>query len=85
MTSAITLSSVALAGAYAGKFDIVRNASGHGELRFKNVPNFESPTDSDGDNTYSLTVMATDNGSPSMSTRARRSASLSETSMSPAR
>ena len=33
-----------------------------GELTFKKVPNFEKPADSNGDNVYMVTVVATDAG-----------------------
>ena len=42
-------------------FTITKNAQGHGELRFANVPNYEMPADSDTDNTYEVTVKITDN------------------------
>ena len=42
-------------------FTITKNAQGHGELRFANVPNYEMPADSDTDNTYEVTVKVRDN------------------------
>ncbi len=46
-------------------FQITTNAQGHGELRFKNVPDFEDPKGSSGDgNIYVLVVRVRDNGSP---------------------
>ena len=38
-----------------------------GALRFGSAPNFESPADADTDNSYSLEVVATDDGSPTAS------------------
>ncbi|WP_181305547.1 discoidin domain-containing protein [Rufibacter sp. XAAS-G3-1] len=46
-------------GADAAKFSIDATS---GALRFVTAPNFESPTDSDKNNTYLVTVRATDNG-----------------------
>lgn len=46
-----------LSGTDASLFDI---DSGSGEVRFRSPPDFETPGDSDGDNTYDITVMATD-------------------------
>ena len=37
-----------------------------GELTFKASPDFESPTDFEGDNTYQLRLLVTDDGSPSL-------------------
>ena len=44
-------------GTDRGDFVIDRNT---GELTFRNTPNYESPTDSNGDNVYVFTVRATD-------------------------
>ena len=44
-------------GTDRGDFVIDRNT---GELTFRNTPNYESPTDSNGDNVYLITVRATD-------------------------
>ena len=52
-----------LAGADAELFSI----SNTGEIRFLNSPNFESPTDIDGNNSYALTVIVTDSVSPNLS------------------
>ena len=40
----------------------------YGILSFRNVPNYEEPADSNRDNVYNVTIRATDDGSPSMST-----------------
>ena len=53
-----------LIGADAGKFTITKNAPGHGELKFRNVPNFEDAADAGTDYTYNFTVRVRDNGSP---------------------
>ena len=42
-------------------FTITKNAQGHGELRFANVPNYENAADADTDNNYDVTVKVTDN------------------------
>ena len=49
-----------LEGADRADFTIRRNAQGQGELRFKNVPNYERAADSDTDNVYDVTVKVTD-------------------------
>ena len=41
-------------------FTITRNSSGRGELYFSNEPNHERAADSDGDNVYEITVVASD-------------------------
>ncbi|MYD17775.1 MAG: hypothetical protein F4W99_11635 [Chloroflexi bacterium] len=46
-----------LSGPDAGDFTI---GSGNGELRFANVPDFESPADQDGNNVYNVTVQVRD-------------------------
>ena len=51
-----------LHGADAGDFTITKNADGHGELKFKRVPNFESPADDGADNEYSFMVRVRDGG-----------------------
>ncbi len=38
-----------------------------GSLSFRNSPNYESPSDSGGNNVYNLTVKVTDDGSPNLS------------------
>ena len=45
-----------LSGDDAGDFVITKNASGQGELKFMNVPNYESPADNGTDNSYNVTV-----------------------------
>ena len=50
-----------LSGADAGDFTI---GSGNGELRFANVPDFESPSDTGGDNLYNVTVEVKDGKNP---------------------
>ena len=56
-----------LEGADAGDFTITKNADGHGELKFRNVPNFEMPADAGTDNVYNFTVRVRDNGTPGRS------------------
>ena len=46
----------------AGDFTITKNADGHGELKFRNVPNFEMPVDDDTDNVYDVIVRVRDAG-----------------------
>ena len=53
-----------LAGDDAGDFTITKNADGHGELRFANVPDFEMPVDADTMNDYDIRVKVQDNGIP---------------------
>jgi VCBS repeat-containing protein len=48
-----------LAGTDAGLLDIDNST---GEVSFRAAPNFEAPSDSNGDNQYDFTVIATDNG-----------------------
>ena len=50
-----------LEGADRADFTIRRNAQGQGELRFKNVPNYEMPADAGANNVYDVTVKVTDN------------------------
>ena len=50
-----------------GDFNITKNGDGDGELTFKAPPNYESPIDSDTNNTYSLTVKVRDNHSGQLS------------------
>ena len=45
-----------LSGDDAGDFVITKNASGQGELKFMNVPNYESPADNGTNNIYNVTV-----------------------------
>ena len=47
-------------GTDAGDFTITLDSSGRGVLVFNDPPDFESPADSDQDNEYELTVVATD-------------------------
>ena len=49
-------------GADGGAFVINRDSNGRGLLAFANPPDFESPSDDDGDNVYDLQVVATDGG-----------------------
>ena len=49
-----------LEGADHADFTIRKNAQGHGELRFANVPNYEMPADAGADNVYDVTVKVTD-------------------------
>ena len=56
-----------LEGNDAGDFTITKNAQGHGELKFANVPDHESPADSDTDNVYDVTVKVQDNHSGTLS------------------
>ncbi len=53
-----------LQGADAGDFTITPNADGDGELKFRNVPDFENPAGSIDGNIYVLVVKVRDNGSP---------------------
>ena len=53
---------LSLSGADMGDFDIATD----GMLTFKTSPNFESPADSNGDNVYMVTVVATDSGTPKL-------------------
>ena len=47
-----------MSGTDGGDFNISQN----GELTFRNTPNYESPADSNRNNEYLLTVVATDEG-----------------------
>ncbi len=49
-----------LAGADAGDLTITADGSGRGVLAFSTSPDYESPTDSDRDNLYAISVVATD-------------------------
>ena len=49
-----------LEGTDASDFTITRDSSGRGQLSFNSSPDFENPVDSDPDNVYELTVVATD-------------------------
>ena len=49
-----------LTGTDAGDFDITSDSSSRGVLAFASPPDFESPADSDRDNSYELAVVATD-------------------------
>ena len=51
-----------LHGDDAGDFTITKNAQGHGDLKFRNVPNFEMPVDDDTDNAYDVIVRVRDAG-----------------------
>ena len=49
-----------LEGTDRGEFTITRDSSSRGVLAFNSPPDFEAPADSDGQNDYELTVIATD-------------------------
>ena len=49
-----------LTGTDSGDFTITRDSSGRGVLAFNSPPDFESPADSNRDNEYELSVVATD-------------------------
>ena len=53
---------LSLGGEDAGDFDLSDpdSAGAPRELKFKASPNFESPTDANQDNTYNVTIIATD-------------------------
>ena len=53
-----------LEGNDAGDFTITKNAQGHGQLKFADVPNFEMPVDADTMNDYDIRVKVRDNGIP---------------------
>ena len=51
-----------LEGNDSGDFVITKNTTtGNGELKFRNVPNYEAPIDADTNNTYDVTVKVRDN------------------------
>ncbi len=53
-----------LQGNDMGDFVITKNTTtGNGELKFRNVPNYEVPADTGPDNVYDVTVRVRDNGS----------------------
>ena len=52
-----------LVGTDAGHFTITADGSGRGVLAFISPPDYEKPADSDGQNDYELTVIATDEDS----------------------
>ena len=52
-----------LEGTDGGDFSITRDSSGRGVLAFSTPPDFENPSDSDRQNDYELTVIATDEDS----------------------
>ena len=54
-----------LDGTDGGDFTIAEDSSGRGVLAFSTPPDFEAPADSDGQNDYELTVIATDEDSHS--------------------
>ena len=58
-TTAVTWS---VSGTDMGDFEISNQAGTIGELTFKKVPDYEKPVDSNGDNVYMVTVVATDAG-----------------------
>ena len=51
-----------VSGTDVGDFDISNETATLGELTFKKIPNYEMPADSNGDNIYMVTVVATDAG-----------------------
>ena len=53
-----------LEGNDAGDFTITKNADGHGDLKFRNAPNFEMPVDADTMNDYDIRVKVRDDGIP---------------------
>ena len=54
-------------GADADQFVVAVNAAGDGlDLSFSSAPDYEAPTDADGDNTYEVTVKATAGGEETM-------------------
>ncbi len=56
-----TVSSWSVGGADGSKFNIGNETGGTpGQLKFKVKPDFENPTDADGDNVYEVTVQASD-------------------------
>merc|ERR1712098_839562 len=64
-----TLSYSISGGADQAKFSIVSDS---GALTFANPPDYESPTDSDTNNTYLVEVRVTDNGSGTLTDLARK-------------
>ena len=64
---ASTILTWSLEGTDAGDFTITKNTDGDGELKFRNVPDYEMPADGDGMNDYDITVKVRDNHSPQMS------------------
>ena len=51
----------------ASDFTITKNSSGHGELKFDRVPDYEDPADNGTNNVYNVTVKVTDNGMGNLS------------------
>ena len=50
-----------LEGVDAGDFTLIKNSmTGKGELRFRNVPNYEAPADAGGNNDYEVTIKVSD-------------------------
>ncbi|HYJ82739.1 MAG TPA: cadherin domain-containing protein [Allosphingosinicella sp.] len=47
-------------GADAARFKTTASGSNYGSFSFLNVPNFEAPTDSNGDNVYEVTIQVSD-------------------------
>ena len=58
-----------LAGTDRGDFTITETITGGGQLQFESTPDHESPADSGGNNAYNVTVVATDDGTPSQAGR----------------
>ena len=74
-----------LSGDDAGDFVITKNASGQGELKFMNVPNYESPADNGTDNSYNVTVGVRDgldaNGTADTAVDAMRAVTITVTDL----
>jgi len=47
-------------GADSARFQILGTSGNYGGFSFVNIPNFEAPTDSDGDNVYEVTIQGSD-------------------------
>ena len=56
-----------ISGTDADAFSISTTTSTQAEIAFKVAPNFEAPTDSDGDNVYELTLQVTDDSTAPIS------------------
>ena len=55
-----TLSYQIVGGSDIGDFQAITSSGNQGTIRFKTSPNFESPADANGDNTYELTISVSD-------------------------
>ena len=58
-----------LSGTDRGDFTVTKTSTGAGQLAFGRSADFESPADSGGNNVYNVTVVATDDGTPSQAGR----------------